>query len=126
MQNALRKHFQAFVVATLLLAWSQQEAALAQVPVRGYTRKDGTYVAPHTRSCPGGSCSSNAAGSGGSRLTSFSNPNTQIFGSSSETRSSYWEVPLDCGLSVADMHKLETDGSIAVTKGNCHIFMQKY
>jgi hypothetical protein len=126
MQNALRKLFQAFVVATLLLVPSQQETALAQVPVSGYTRKDGTYVAPHTRSCPGGSCGSNATGTTGARPTSFSNPSTQVFGSSSEAGSSYWEVPLDCGLSVADMRKLETLGSIAVTKGNCHIFMQKH
>lgn len=38
-----------FVVAAALLAAG---SAAAQVQVRGYTRSDGTYVAPHTRSSP--------------------------------------------------------------------------
>lgn len=37
-----------FLIGTLLLAVSV--AAGADVSVRGYTRKDGTYVQPHVRS----------------------------------------------------------------------------
>src|SRR5687768_7099862 len=44
-----------FVVATLLLSTTAE----AQVRVRGYTRKDGTYVAPHYRSSPDGNFSNN-------------------------------------------------------------------
>lgn len=44
----------AVAAAALLIAGS----AAAQVNVRGYTRSDGTYVAPHTRSSPGASPSS--------------------------------------------------------------------
>lgn len=44
----------AVAAAALLIAGS----AAAQVNVRGYTRSDGTYVAPHTRSSPGTSPSS--------------------------------------------------------------------
>lgn len=40
-----------FVVALLLLSVNVAEA---QVRVRGYYRKNGTYVRPHTRSYPGG------------------------------------------------------------------------
>lgn len=44
----------AVAAAALLIAGS----AAAQVNVRGYTRSDGTYVAPHTRASPGTSSSS--------------------------------------------------------------------
>ena len=39
-------------IGTLLLALSV--AAVADVSVRGYTRKDGTYLQPHMRSDPDG------------------------------------------------------------------------
>lgn len=35
-----------------LVALSVAAPAMAQVQVKGYTRKDGTYVAPHYRSSP--------------------------------------------------------------------------
>lgn len=39
----------ALLIAALLVATA---SASAQVHVRGYTKKDGTYVAPHMRSSP--------------------------------------------------------------------------
>jgi hypothetical protein len=42
-----------FVLA--LAAFSIAVPAMAQTHVRGYTRKDGTYVAPHVRSAPNSS-----------------------------------------------------------------------
>lgn len=47
------------LVALLLGVWTAPLVAQRRVSVRGYTRKDGTYVRPHTRSLPG----SGAAGS---------------------------------------------------------------
>ena len=44
-------------IAALLLAMCV--AATAAVHVKGYTRKDGTYVAPHYRSSPDHSLSNN-------------------------------------------------------------------
>ena len=38
-----------------LIALSVAAPAMAQVQVKGYTRKDGTYVAPHYRSAPNSS-----------------------------------------------------------------------
>lgn len=56
------------IITTILLLSTIQ--AIAQTQVRGYTRKDGTYVAPHTRTAPDsnkwnnyGSKSSNSYGS---------------------------------------------------------------
>lgn len=43
-----KKSILAFVVSLLLLA----PAAFAQTKVKGHTRKDGTYVEPHTRTKP--------------------------------------------------------------------------
>ena len=43
------------LVATLTFG----SAVQAQVNVRGYTRADGTYVAPHTRSSPNGTTADN-------------------------------------------------------------------
>lgn len=45
----------AVIAAALLVAGS----AAAQVHVRGYTRADGTYVAPHTRSSPNSTTADN-------------------------------------------------------------------
>jgi len=44
----------AYLIPLFLLALVVQTTALfgGDVKVRGYTRKDGTYVAPHTRSRP--------------------------------------------------------------------------
>jgi hypothetical protein len=41
----------ALIAVTLLIAASATTAS-AQVHVRGYTKKDGTYVAPHERTAP--------------------------------------------------------------------------
>jgi hypothetical protein len=43
-----------FVLSALVLT-ALASAATAQVPVHGYWRRDGTYVAPHYRSSPNGS-----------------------------------------------------------------------
>lgn len=42
-----------------LVALSVAAPAMAQVRVQGYTRKDGTYVAPHYRSNPNSTTSDN-------------------------------------------------------------------
>ncbi|MEJ0053616.1 MAG: hypothetical protein WDN10_02725 [bacterium] len=47
----MRKIFAALLVFTTLLA-TGAEAAAKDVSVRGYVRKDGTYVPPHHRSSP--------------------------------------------------------------------------
>lgn len=46
-------------VAVGIVAIFTASDALAQVSVRGYTRKDGTYVAPHMRSSPNSTTSDN-------------------------------------------------------------------
>lgn len=46
-----------FVIASVALLAAT--SAAAQVHVRGYTRSDGTYVAPHTRSSPDSSVYNN-------------------------------------------------------------------
>jgi len=50
----MTKWLVAAVVAVLFAG-----AASAQVAVRGYTRSDGTYVAPHVRSSPNGTTADN-------------------------------------------------------------------
>lgn len=42
-------------VLTVIIAGLAASQLSAQVRVRGYTRSDGTYVAPHYRSSPNGS-----------------------------------------------------------------------
>ena len=49
------------VMAAVVLA-ATALPAFAQVSVRGYTRKDGTYVAPHIRTSPNGTCADNYSG----------------------------------------------------------------
>jgi hypothetical protein len=51
-------------IGTLLLALSL--AAGADQPVRGYTRQDGTYVAPYVRSNPNSTSSDNYSTRGNS------------------------------------------------------------
>ena len=58
---------------TLLICWCAESASAGQVHVRGYTRKNGTYVAPHVRSAPDGIKSNNYSSPG-----NF-NPNTGDF-----------------------------------------------
>ena len=41
-----------FGIAAFVIAMLSSTDALASTYVRGYTRKDGTYVAPHYRSSP--------------------------------------------------------------------------
>ena len=52
------------LAALLAIAFLLPDAALAgkTVSVRGYTRKDGTYVRPHMRSPPGGGSSGSSSG----------------------------------------------------------------
>lgn len=42
-------------ISAALVGLMMAGAAVAQVQVRGHTRSDGTYVAPHTRSAPNNS-----------------------------------------------------------------------
>ena len=49
----MRKLIAAMMIASIAVP------ATAQVQVRGYTKKDGTYVAPHVRSTPNSSTSDN-------------------------------------------------------------------
>lgn len=53
----LRRAFLAVAVCAFTLVGVQQ--AFADVPVNGYTKKDGTYVAPHWRSDPDGNPNNN-------------------------------------------------------------------
>lgn len=54
------KRFVLALVAATLIA----PAATAQVHVKGYTKKDGTYVAPHYRSSPNNSVYDNYSAKG--------------------------------------------------------------
>lgn len=54
----------AFTAALVMCALALP--AFAQVAVRGYTRKDGTYVQPHMRSNPDGIRSNNYSAEGNS------------------------------------------------------------
>jgi hypothetical protein len=54
----------ALVAALTFFSWA--ENAFSQVRVKGYTRKDGTYVAPHVRSRPDGNSSNNWSTQGNS------------------------------------------------------------
>ena len=47
------------IVLGIIAALAFGSVAEAQVNVRGYTRSDGTYVAPHTRSSPNSSTADN-------------------------------------------------------------------
>lgn len=47
------------ILLGVLAAFAFASVAEAQVNVRGYTRSDGTYVAPHTRSSPNSTTSDN-------------------------------------------------------------------
>lgn len=47
------------LVLSLVLLTALASAAVAQVHVNGYFRRDGTYVAPHYRSAPDGNPSNN-------------------------------------------------------------------
>lgn len=49
------------LLAALCLAFGGEVFAKGSVSVRGYTRKDGTYVRPHTRSAPGSNSSSSSS-----------------------------------------------------------------
>src|ERR1035437_2076615 len=67
-------------------------SALAQVHVKGYTRKDGTYVQPYTRNSPGGGTSSGSTCSPTPRTPSSGStysptPRTPNYSSSATSRS---------------------------------------
>lgn len=49
------------LILSLVVGLALATTALAQVPVQGYTRRDGTYVQPHYRSSPNGSTLDNYA-----------------------------------------------------------------
>lgn len=68
----------------LVFLWITMAEALAQgrVHVRGYTRRDGTYVRPHTRSAPGG-------GGGGI----YSAPSYSSFSEYDLLSNPYWPQP---------------------------------
>ncbi len=50
------------IVFAAIAALAFASVAHAQVSVRGYTRSDGTYVAPHTRSSPNNTTTDNYGG----------------------------------------------------------------
>lgn len=77
MKKILLVLFLTVVFLTPIFAWSQT------VNVKGYTRKDGTSVAPYTRSAPGSKSSSSSS----SEITSSYTRGTSL--SSSDSTSSY-------------------------------------
>jgi hypothetical protein len=92
------------MIIGLLAALAFGSAASAQTHVRGYTRSDGTYVAPHYRSSPNSTTSDNYSTRGnvnpytgqlGTKpdtkpsYGSYSTPSTSTYGSSSSYGSSY-------------------------------------
>lgn len=56
-------------IISAAILFATTTAAVAQVNVQGYTRRDGTYVAPHVRSAPDNSYNNNYGTS----------PNTNIY-----------------------------------------------
>jgi hypothetical protein len=52
------------LVGVLTLAFSASVFASGKVHVKGYTKKDGTYVAPHSRTAPDKSKSNNWSSKG--------------------------------------------------------------
>lgn len=58
------KRFQSsfLLIFTLSSSAFPSHAQQTTVDVSGYTRQDGTVVAPYTRSCPGGICNSDGSG----------------------------------------------------------------
>jgi hypothetical protein len=71
-----------FIVG-LLVALAVGTTATAQTAVRGYTKADGTYVAPHYRSSPNNTTSDNYSTRGNV------NPYTGEAGTKPDTRPSY-------------------------------------
>lgn len=71
----------AFAIGLALLAFSS--AADAQVRVRGYTRSDGTYVAPHYRSRPDNSRLNNWSTQGNYNPYTGRQGSQSLYGSSS-------------------------------------------
>lgn len=76
----MRKNNQFLAIIFLFLA---PYFADSQVHVRGYTRKDGTYVRPHTRSSPGSGSSYSSGSSSNSYTSSY------LSSSSGTTTSTY-------------------------------------
>lgn len=50
------------IAAIMVSAIITSIPASAQVSVQGYTRRDGTYVSPHIRTAPNGTCADNYSG----------------------------------------------------------------
>lgn len=75
-------------IGAALLAILMAGTSAAQVQVRGYTRSDGTYVAPHTRSAPNNSTYDNRSSysTPSYRAPSYSAPQP-LYGSSSASNS---------------------------------------
>lgn len=71
------------LIAGALAALLFGGTALAQTYVQGYTKKDGTYVAPHYRSSPNSTTSDNYSTRGNV------NPYTGAAGTKPDTRPSY-------------------------------------
>jgi hypothetical protein len=61
----MRTHF-ALLLSLVLLALASAPATAGDVNVRGYTRSDGTYVAPHVRSEPNNTRADNYGSPSGS------------------------------------------------------------
>jgi hypothetical protein len=59
MMNPVRLHNYLLTYAIVLAVCCAADSAHAQVYVRGYTKSNGTYVAPHYRSSPDGNFSNN-------------------------------------------------------------------
>lgn len=76
-------------IGAAMVALLMAGTAAAQVQVRGYTRSDGTYVAPHTRSSPNNSTYDNRSSYSAPsyRAPSYSAPQP-LYGSSNSSSSS--------------------------------------
>jgi uncharacterized protein YgiM (DUF1202 family) len=71
-------------ILTILLILGFYLSSIGQVPVKGYTRKDGTYVAPHTRSSPNHTKTDNYSYPGNSAPASTPAKGNEIAPSSSD------------------------------------------
>jgi hypothetical protein len=80
------KSFVAFLVAMLLAAGAAAEQKT--VHVKGYTKKDGTYVAPHERKAPSPKGSSSGSASSGSTSSTSSRSTSSSSSGKTQTKQS--------------------------------------
>jgi hypothetical protein len=104
----LRKFTPVVGLALLVLSIFAELAYGRDVSVRGYTRKDGTYVRPHHRSAPDGNFSNNWSTRGNV------NPYTREIGTltSPNTHSGYTYVPVNTGSSVPQAESVSPRGVV--------------